>query len=117
VEYVKVYLLYAMVEITADPRTMIGNKLSKIGGKKGFSIRKSRGEVMTADHPSPLTDSARECPWEAILYLGGGGLISQGRLLGHFPLKLYRLSLVYKLLGEEGLLRPYSCDMQESVTV
>jgi hypothetical protein len=32
--------------------------------------------------------------------LGGGGLISQGRLLGHcFHLKLYRLSLVYKLLG------------------
>jgi hypothetical protein len=31
---------------------------------------------------------------------GGGGGISQGRLLGHyFPLKLYRLSLVYKLLG------------------
>ena len=29
--------------------------------------------------------------------LGGGG-ISQGRLLGHY-LKLYRLSLVYKLLG------------------
>jgi hypothetical protein len=30
----------------------------------------------------------------------GGGLISQGRLLGHYlPLKLYRLSLVYKLLG------------------
>jgi hypothetical protein len=29
---------------------------------------------------------------------GGGGLISQERLLGHhFPLKLYRLSLVYKL--------------------
>ena len=32
--------------------------------------------------------------------LGGGGLISQGRLLGHyFLLKLYRLSLLYKLLG------------------
>ena len=31
-------------------------------------------------------------PQEAILYWGGGGLISQGQLLGHnFPLKLYRL--------------------------
>jgi hypothetical protein len=35
--------------------------------------------------------------------LGGGGLISQGRLLGHyFLLKLYRLSLLYKLLGGGG---------------
>jgi hypothetical protein len=33
-------------------------------------------------------------------FVWGGGLISQGRLLGHyFLLKLYRLSLLYKLLG------------------
>jgi hypothetical protein len=39
---------------------------------------------------------------------GGGGLISQGQLLGHlyFPFKLYRLLLVYKLLGGGGLQLP-----------
>ena len=40
-----------------------------------------------------------------ILRRGGEGLISQGRLLGHyFHLKLYRLSLVYKLWGRGGAL-------------